>query len=267
MRQSLVRGSAAVVAVVGIVAMLGGCGSGGDTSAPPPAATQPPPVGGTPPGSVATTKPPGSVATSKPPSSRPTSQPPTTSEPPGDGTTSRDRQRQLAKQELEAGLIAYNPPSDAKVHEEFQVTARIQRGQLTTLPSLGNLPGTAPVQIDKLPVGTILRADLDGPGFDVELIGEQKQPLIEDTDYAEWAWKVDPQYQGHNTLRLTVAVEVDDQPLSNKVFERDIEVSVEDRTTFARIAGWNGWNEILIGLIVAAITGATSVVIARRRSS
>ena len=256
-RLSLGRRGVVAVVAVGVV-MLAGCGAGGDTSAPPPPAGTKPTVSEKPPGSVGTTR----------PTSQPTSQPPATSaQPPGEGASSRDRQRQLAREELEAGLIAYNPPSEAKVHDEFQVTARIQRGQVTVLPSLEDLPGSAPVQVDKLPVGTILRADLDGAGFDVELIGEQKQPLIEDTDYAEWAWKVDPQTKGTHTLRLTVAVEVDEQPLSNKVFERDIEVRVNDSSTLARIAAWNGWNEILIGLIIAAITGATSVVIARRRTT
>lgn len=248
------RKSFAVATVAAaVLVVLAGCGAGSDTGSPPPPAGTRPTVSGNPPGS------------SQQPT-RTTSPPATSTEPPTDGTSSRDRQRQLARKELEAGLIAYNPPSEAKVHDEFQVTARIQRGQVTVLPSLEDLPGSAPVQVDKLPVGTILRADLDGPGFDVELIGEQKQPLIEDTDYAEWAWKVDPQTQGHNTLRLTVAVEVDEQPLSNKVFERDIDVRVSDASTMTRIAGWNGWNEILIGLIIAAITGATSVAIARRRS-
>lgn len=250
------RRRVAAAAVVVVVA-LAGCGAGSDSGGAPP-----PPVGSKPAASGGTTPP---QASNQP--TRTSSPPATTSQPPADGTSSRDRQRQLAREELEAGLIAYNPPSEAMVDDEFQVTARVQRGQATILPSVKDLPGTAPVQIDKLPVGTFLSADLDGPGFDVELIGEQKQPLIEDTDYAEWAWKVDPQTKGTHTLRLTVAVEVDEQPLSNKVFERDIEVRVNDSSTLARIAAWNGWNEILIGLIIAAITGATSVVIARRRTT
>ncbi len=216
-------------------------------------------------------------------STRPTSEPSDPSETSAPGGTfsmpppatnasaapSRNRLRQRADQELAAGLIAYNPPSSSTIGREFQVTARIQRGE-TAQPSLTELPGNEPVVQAKLPVGTFLRADLDGANFDVELIGEELQSLVTDDGFAEWAWKVEPQLAGHQTLRLTVYVELDGEPLSNQVFDREIDVQVQEESMTGRITGWSGWTgwtEIMTGLVVAGATAGIGALVAHRRRS
>ena len=50
--------------------------------------------------------------------------------------TSRERYEQAARRELEQGLVAYNPPAQARVQEDFEVTVRVQRGTVTVSPSL-----------------------------------------------------------------------------------------------------------------------------------
>src|SRR5215217_1529897 len=100
----------------------------------------------------------GEPSESATPSTRPTG--PATSRPP----TSREQYEQAARRELEQGLVAYNPPTQARVQEDFEVTVRVQRGTATISPSLKTLPGTAPVVIEKLPVGTYMRGEL-GIGF------------------------------------------------------------------------------------------------------
>ncbi len=177
--------------------------------------------------------------------------------------SSKARLQARAQQELADGLVAYNPPGSSVVHEQFQVTARIQRGSATVQPSLTALPGQ--VTTAELPVGTYLRADLDGANFAVEPIGEEFQSLIDDDGYAEWAWKVDPLTEGALQLRLTVYVELDGEPLSNRVFDHAVEVRSADGSAMDTMLGWSGWGEVLAGLIVAAITATAGWFLTRRR--
>lgn len=144
--------------------------------------------------------------------------------------------------------------------EEFQVTARIQRGTETVHTPLQQLPGRAPVIRERLPVGTHMRADLDGANFDVELIGQELQPLL-DQSIAEWAWKVRPRTAGQQSLRLTVYVELAGEPLSNRVFDRTIDVQVVHESGWSRLVGWSLWEQVVAGLIVVAVT--TGLVTAR----
>jgi hypothetical protein len=125
------------------------------------------------------------------------------------------------------------------------------------MSQLQSLPGPGRVAISKLPVGTYMRANLGGAAFEAQLIGQELQPLPSD-DVAEWAWKVKPLEAGTWTLRLTLYVELGAAPLSNKTYDRRIEIRVAKATKpslFHRVLNWSGWQPIAVGVLLAAITG------------
>ncbi|HEY4567968.1 MAG TPA: hypothetical protein VIH10_00840 [Kribbella sp.] len=185
------------------------------------------------------------------PSTRPTG--PATSQPP----TSREQYEQAARRELEQGLVAYNPPTQARVQEDFEVTVRVQRGTATVAPSLKTLPGTAPVVIEKLPVGTYMRGELRGSGFTVQPLSDDLQ-LIDGV--TEWAWRVTPESDGLRTLRLTLVVELNDLPLSNRTFDRSIDVAVKkQRPWYGRATGLLDVSGVVTALVIAALLGAAKL--------
>ncbi|WP_344222357.1 hypothetical protein [Kribbella sancticallisti] len=172
--------------------------------------------------------------------------------------TSRERYEEAARRELEAGTIAYNVPRQARVKEEFQVTARVQRGTVTISPSLTPLPGTAPVTVEKLRVGTYMRAELRGGGFEVEPIDDTLQ-LIDGV--TEWTWQVVPLSAGSHSLRLTLVVEMDELPLSKGTFERTIEVAVEERPSVVKqFLALFDWSNVVTAVLIAVLVGAPQFV-------
>jgi hypothetical protein len=198
-------------------------------------------------------------ASQPPPSTRPTAPPSTrptqgeSSEPP----TSREEYERAAKRELEEGLVAYNPPAQARVQEDFELTVRVQRGTATVSPSLTALPGTPQVTTEKLPVGTYMRADLRGAGFDVESLSDELQ-LVDGV--TEWAWRVTPQDDGLKTLRLTLVVVLDDLPLSNRTFDRSINVDVKKQPPwYHRAWGLLDVSGVITAIVIAAILGSAKV--------
>jgi len=210
---------------------------------------------GPPVGTPTTSQPAATSAPTGPPSGTPTSRPtgpPTSREP-----TSRERYEQAAKRELEEGLVAYNPPAQARVQDDFEVTVRVQRGTATVSPSLRTLPGTAPVTIEPLPVGTYMRAELRGSGLDVQPLSDKLQ-LIDGV--TEWAWRVTPQADGVQTLRLTLVVELNDLPLSSRTFARVIEVDVEKQPAwYQRAWGLLDVAGVATALVIAAILGSAKL--------
>jgi hypothetical protein len=143
------------------------------------------------------------------------------------------------------------------VQEDFEVTVRVQRGTATVSPSLRTLPGTAPVVIENLPVGTYMRAELRGSGLDVQPLSDKFQ-LIDGV--TEWAWRVTPQDDGVRTLRLTLVVELNDLPLSSRTFERSIAVDVEKQPPWhVRAWGLLDVAGVVTAIVIAAILGSAKV--------
>ncbi len=180
-----------------------------------------------------------------------------TSEPTGVPTgsdTSAKRLKDRAKRELTDGLVAYDVPDRVRVQEEVRVTARIQRGTVTVRPPLKSLP-----VIEQLPVGTYMRANLGGAFFDVEPLGQELQALTDD-GFAEWAWTVKARSAGSRSLRLTLYVELDQEPLSQKTFDRVVDVRVEEQPGWlAQFIGWDPWENV-----VSAVLGAAFLELGRR---
>ena len=175
---------------------------------------------------------------------------------------SDERELRRARQELDSGLISYNAPASMSLGEEFQVTVRVQRGTATTSAPLLELPGSAEPTVAPLRVSAYMRADIGGAHFDVELIGEEEQPLPSD-GIAEWAWRVVPLEPGAQTLRLTVYAVVDGHNVDTRVFDKPVEVAVVSTSWSERVLHWSGWNDLGVGLVLAAILGLTPLV--RRR--
>ena len=143
------------------------------------------------------------------------------------------------------------------MQEDFEVTVRVQRGTVTVSPSLRTLPGTAPVIIENLPVGTYMRAELRGSGLDVQPLSDKFQ-LIDGV--TEWAWRVTPQTDGVRTLRLTLVVELNDLPLSSRTFERAIAVDVEKQPPWYRRAwGLLDVAGVVTAIVIAAILGSAKL--------
>ncbi|MEV5964520.1 hypothetical protein AB0L70_22295 [Kribbella sp. NPDC051952] len=171
--------------------------------------------------------------------------------------TSREKYEQAAKDELEQGLVAYNLPAQARVDEGFDVTVRVQRGTATVSPSLKTLPGKAPVVIENLPVGTYMRAELRGSGFGIEPLSDPLQ-LIDRV--SEWTWRVTPQADGSRTLRLTLVVELNDLPLSNRTFDRTVQVEVKKKAPwYERARGLLDLPGVVTALVIAAILGSAKL--------
>lgn len=154
-------------------------------------------------------------------------------------------------------MVAYNPPSQARVQEDFELTVRVQRGTATVTPTLTALPGTPPVIVERLPVGTYMRAELRGAGFDVQPLNDELQLIAGVT---EWAWRVIPQDDGRKTLRLTLVVVLDDLPLSNRTFDRSIDVDVKKQPPwYQRTWGLLDLSGVVTAIVIAAILGSAKV--------
>lgn len=213
------------------------------TTAPPPATTAPPPP--------ATTHRPEAPATTAPPSTTAAPQPTP------DGTTLRQLE-DIAKHELESGVILYNPPGQTRVGVVNRVEVRIAREESDDLDK--NLQGKADPLVEQLRVGTTMRAKLEGSAFDIILIGSDVQQLPA-KGFREWRWDVIPTASGNHPLFFTVSVlhEKYSGPIDEKVFERRIDVAVNPGYSLSR---WfsNNWEKL-----VAALVGIIAIIEGYRR--
>lgn len=141
--------------------------------------------------------------------------------------------------------------------EDFDVTLRVQRGDVTESPGLRPTASPRPVIVESLPVGTYMRGELRGSGFDIEPLSDNLQLF---DGVTEWAWRVTPQTDGRRTLRLTLVVELDDVPLSSRTFDRSIDVAVEEQPPwYQRSAGLFDLGGVVTAIAIASILGAAKV--------
>lgn len=122
---------------------------------------------------------------------------PTTSEPPttNPGTSADTKER--ARQELDHGKVAYNPPAQMRLEETVRVEMRITRD-----PSerLGPLPGPEATQIETLPVGMRMKGELRSSDFDVTPLSPELQ-LFWKTGFRSWSWWITPKRTDHERLK------------------------------------------------------------------
>ncbi len=182
--------------------------------------------------------------------------PPTTTVPP------LDAYRDIAERELAEGTIAYNPPPRMSLEESVQVEARITRAVRLEPDFTSGFPGTAPIRVEGLPVGTFMKATLQGPGMNVTAVGEDVKRLGSES-YVSWLWQVEPTRTGTQYLYLTVDVLYEGTSLSERRWTRRIEVQVSRMRSVTHWFGRN-WGELLSVVVASGAFGGLIAFLRRR---
>jgi hypothetical protein len=163
----------------------------------------------------------------------------------------------LARNELQEGLVAFNPPAEVEEGAVFRVTVRLQRGTSTS-SALQSLPGPGTPTIEKVLVSATMSATLAGTNLSTEPVTPTRVVML-GTDVPEFAWSVRAEKPGPGLLTLTLVAEVGSQPVKQVTFNRDIQItvlSVVPQSAGERLTGWSGWNEVAVAVLGAAIIGA-----------
>lgn len=235
------------------------------TVSPVPTAVSPPPITVPPPPTASGELPPGARVTTVPPLPTETGTEPSRTSPstPGGASDSNKdstlaQYEEIVKRELRTGVILYNPPDRMRVGVVNRIEVRISREVSDRLDK--GLQGKADPRIEKLLVGTTMRAKLEGNSFDINLIGSDIQELAS-TGYREWRWDVTPTTSGDHPLFFTVSVlhEKYSNPIEEKVLERRIDVSINPGYSFLKLLS-NNWEKF-----VAALVGIVGIIEAYRR--
>jgi hypothetical protein len=182
-----------------------------------------------------------------------------TQSPSGSPGQSRPRSLQelekLAREELQPGHVAYNPPSKTRVGEILHLTVHVRRDSATPDPNFTALPGK--VRVEPLPVGTDMQATLSGAAFTITPTTRKSQPLYE--DFATWRWDVQPKSPGAQVLILELAVEYNGKTLKTVTFERHINVDVAGRASpirrFVQNMDLASLTTTLLGALILALSG------------
>jgi hypothetical protein len=130
-----------------------------------------------------------------------------------------------------------------RVDDTSRVEVRISR-ELSDNLSKG-LQGEGTPRIDALKVGTVMRARLEGHGFNITLIGSEVQHLPT-TDYREWRWDVTPTESGNQLLSFTISVLYENEMIEEKVLERHINVAVNPFSAWKWLSG--NWVALIASL-------------------
>jgi hypothetical protein len=136
---------------------------------------------------------------------------------------------QHAITKLDPGEIVYNPPARMQVGVEEPITVRIARGTFEG-DLRRDLVGRGLPQVEKIKVGTFMRAELAGPDFRVTALGDRDRVLAEAT-MQEWRFNVLPVHSGERRiLELLVSVRIQlrakEELYSFPSFHREIIVDV-----------------------------------------
>lgn len=122
-----------------------------------------------------------------------------------------------------------------------------------------NIPGSNPVETRAPIVCEEMRADLSGPGMEIERAGSPTgEMLVPVLGVAEWRWWITPKDAGRKTLTLQLFATTEDGPdLSLETFREEIDVEIELGYMLNAIV--NDWAEPLgltVPVVVAAIGAA-----------
>ncbi|MGH8907648.1 MAG: hypothetical protein ACRD0K_14275 [Egibacteraceae bacterium] len=155
---------------------------------------------------------------------------------------------------LEPGVIVYDPAERMRVGQAQRVEVRIALEFSDEI--LEGLRTSGQPEIEELPVGALMRAELRGDRFEITPICSETQPL-RSNGFRQWCWSVTPTASGLHYLWLTVSALYEDQTrvIDTVPFEREIQVAVNPVYTTGRwlSANWDG----LLGAL--GITGASVV--------
>ena len=190
----------------------------------------------------------------------------TASRPPGPTSTAFERARR-AKEILETcleGELTFRPPSPMRQGETREFVLHVTMGD----PGAGHeekIPGNNPVQTRAPIVCEEMRADLSGPGMDIERAGNPSgEMLVPVEGVAEWRWWITPKESGRKTMTLQLFATAEDGPdLSLETFRENIQVEIE--LGYVLNALVKDWAQPL-GVTIPVLIGAIGALLVWSRS-
>ena len=127
------------------------------------------------------------------------------------------------------------------------------------------IPGSNPVQTRAPIVCEEMRADLSGPGMDIERAGNPSgEMLVPVEGVAEWRWWITPKESGRKTMTLQLFATAEDGPdLSLETFRENIQVEIE--LGYVLTALVKDWAQPL-GVTIPVLIGAIGALLVWSRS-
>lgn len=188
------------------------------------------------------------------------------SPPPGPTSTAFERARR-AKEILDTcleGELTFRPPSPMRQGETREFVLHVTMGD----PGAGHeekIPGSNPVQTRAPIVCEEMRADLSGPGMNIERAGNPSgEMLVPVEGVAEWRWWITPKESGRKTMTLQLFAQTADGPdLSLETFREDIQVEIE--LGYVLNALVRDWAQPL-GVTIPVLIGAIGAILVWSRS-
>jgi hypothetical protein len=139
---------------------------------------------------------------------------------------------------LEWGSIVFSAPERLRFEESSVVRVLLSPKQTESelteqlRSKLQQMPHRQQIESATVRVSNRMRADLSGPGFDVQPLTPNVQAVRYESP-TTWNWSVVPVKSGSKTLYLTVSALVDvageDTPITLKTYERQILVVITPR--------------------------------------
>ncbi|MBT2596149.1 hypothetical protein [Arthrobacter sp. ISL-72] len=192
---------------------------------------------------------------------------PEESTPAPSSTATRVERARRAREILETcleGELTFRPPSPMRQGETREFVLHLTMGD----PGAGHeekIPGSNPVETRAPIVCEEMRADLSGPGMDIQRAGNPDgEMLVPEQGVAEWSWWITPRDWGRKTMTLQLFATAEDGPdLSLETFREDIQVEIE--LGYLLNAVVKDWAQPL-GLTIPVLIGAIGAVLVWSRS-
>jgi hypothetical protein len=200
------------------------------------------------------------VVVPRPPSTTVTVEPPPATPAPDPRRRQIEEQRSLLRQ----GKIAFDAPRRMTVQKVTTVRVTVADSSPPT-----DFPSSGPtIIVTPAPVGSDVRADLNGDGFTIARVGaEEGNRTLADGRSAVWTWQVTPQISGQRQLFVSLFVRVngpDGAPIDTQTFQQDITVEVNPSYSIGDF--FKTWWPAT-GLTVPVILGALVAWSRRRRQT
>lgn len=129
--------------------------------------------------------------------------------------------------QLALGLVEYNPPAEMTEQTPERIEVRVSQSLTEDLTR--GLRGRGIPEVEKVLVGSTMKATLSGKEFDVSALSESIQSVFS-TGFTQWEWNVLPLKPGTKILHLSIAAIFDTKygakAKSYPVMEKAINVKV-----------------------------------------
>lgn len=164
---------------------------------------------------------------------------------------------------LPEGKALFNPPEEMKVGENKRVVVRILQtssddGSDVEVTIVAGLEGEVEPQIFNVTVGTIMKANLAGPAFEIVSLTEEEQ-IVTPNRVTEWAWDISPTKSGDQQLTLNLSVLVRAEGIGEKTFatseSRTVSVKINPRLAIASFIA-EYWQWLATAIVVPVGTWA-----------